>query len=60
MDMDLINQQSLRLTTMILFIIFASSFYGIWSDFITVFTYLDGITFGITHYRQNSVMWLRP
>ncbi|MBJ2117593.1 mechanosensitive channel MscK [Proteus penneri] len=44
MDMDLINQQSLRLTTMILFIIFASSFYGIWSDFITVFTYLDGIT----------------
>lgn len=44
MDMDQINQQSLRLTTMILFIIFASSFYGIWSDFITVFTYLDGIT----------------
>lgn len=43
MDMDQINQQSLRLTTMILFIIFASSFYGIWSDFITVFTYLDGI-----------------
>lgn len=44
MDMEQINQQSLRLTTMILFIIFASSFYGIWSDFITVFTYLDGIT----------------
>ncbi|MBI6527690.1 mechanosensitive channel MscK [Proteus vulgaris] len=44
MDMDQINQQSLRLTTMILFIIFASSFYGIWSDFITVFTYLDGIS----------------
>lgn len=44
MDMEQINQQSLRLTTMILFIIFASSFYGIWSDFITVFTYLDGIS----------------
>lgn len=44
MDMDQINQQSLRLTTMLLFIIFASSFYGVWSDFITVFTYLDGIT----------------
>lgn len=43
MDMEQINQQSLRLTSMILFIIFASSFYGIWSDFITVFTYLDGI-----------------
>ncbi|MEQ4922784.1 mechanosensitive channel MscK [Proteus hauseri] len=48
MDMEQINQQSLRLTTMILFIIFASSFYGIWSDFITVFTYLDGIT--LWHY----------
>ncbi|HCH50104.1 MAG TPA: mechanosensitive channel MscK [Proteus sp.] len=49
MDMEQINQQSLRLTTMILFIIFASSFYGIWSDFITVFTYLDGIT--LWHYN---------
>ncbi|HEK0658021.1 MAG: mechanosensitive channel MscK [Proteus mirabilis] len=48
MDMEQINQQSLRLTTMILFIIFASSFYGIWSDFITIFTYLDGIT--LWHY----------
>ncbi|EPY1191731.1 mechanosensitive channel MscK [Proteus mirabilis] len=49
MDMEQINQQSLRLTTMILFIIFASSFYGIWSDFITIFTYLDGIT--LWHYN---------
>lgn len=49
MDMEQINQQSLRLTTMILFIIFASTFYGIWSDFITIFTYLDGIT--LWHYN---------
>ncbi|MBD2784754.1 mechanosensitive channel MscK [Xenorhabdus sp. DI] len=43
MALDLINQQSLRLTTMILFLIFLGAFYWIWSDLVTVFSYLDGI-----------------
>ncbi|OTA21301.1 miniconductance mechanosensitive channel MscM [Xenorhabdus beddingii] len=43
MALDRINQQSLRLTTMVLFLIFLGAFYGIWSDLVTVFSYLDGI-----------------
>ncbi|MEX0445415.1 mechanosensitive channel MscK [Xenorhabdus sp. SGI246] len=43
MALDLINQQSLRLTTMVLFLIFFMAFYWTWSDLVTVFSYLDGI-----------------
>ncbi|WP_244175399.1 mechanosensitive channel MscK [Xenorhabdus vietnamensis] len=43
MDLDRINQQSLRLTAMVLFLIFLGAFYWIWSDLVTVFSYLDGI-----------------
>uniref|UniRef100_UPI0030DD3682 mechanosensitive channel MscK n=1 Tax=Xenorhabdus sp. BG5 TaxID=2782014 RepID=UPI0030DD3682 len=43
MALDRINQQSLRLTTMALFLIFLGAFYWIWSDLVTVFSYLDGI-----------------
>ncbi|MBC8949151.1 mechanosensitive channel MscK [Xenorhabdus sp. TS4] len=43
MALDRINQQSLRLTTMVLFLIFLGAFYWIWSDLVTVFSYLDGI-----------------
>ncbi|MDC9592288.1 mechanosensitive channel MscK [Xenorhabdus sp. IM139775] len=43
MALDLINQQSLRLTTMVLFLIFLGAFYWIWSDLVTVFSYLDGV-----------------
>ncbi|MEQ5127270.1 mechanosensitive channel MscK [Providencia alcalifaciens] len=43
MTIELISQQSLRLTTMVLFIIFAFAFYAIWSDFITIFSFLDSI-----------------
>ncbi|MCC8379274.1 mechanosensitive channel MscK [Xenorhabdus sp. PB30.3] len=43
MALELINQQSLRLTTMVLFLIFFMAFYWIWSDLVTVFSYLDGI-----------------
>ncbi|GAB1439724.1 mechanosensitive channel MscK [Providencia sp.] len=43
MTIELISQQSLRLTTMVLFIIFALAFYAIWSDFITIFSFLDSI-----------------
>lgn len=43
MTIELISQQSLRLTTMVLFIIFALAFYAIWSDFITIFSFLDSV-----------------
>lgn len=43
MTIELISQQSLRLTTMVLFIIFALAFYGIWSDFITIFSFFDSV-----------------
>ncbi|MDR0218837.1 MAG: mechanosensitive channel MscK [Enterobacteriaceae bacterium] len=43
MALYLINQQSLRLTKMVLFLIFFMAFYWIWSDLVTVFSYLDGI-----------------
>ncbi|CAI2485223.1 mechanosensitive channel MscK [Serratia plymuthica] len=49
--LDQINQQSLRLTTMALFIIFACAFYGIWSDLVTVISYLDSIT--LWHYTTT-------
>ncbi|HCM64605.1 MAG TPA: mechanosensitive channel MscK [Morganella sp. (in: Bacteria)] len=44
MSMELINQQSLRMTSMVLFIVFAAAFYGIWSDFITIFSFFDSFT----------------
>ncbi|MBD2809341.1 mechanosensitive channel MscK [Xenorhabdus sp. Vera] len=43
MALDQINQQSLRLTTMVLFLVFLGAFYWIWSDLVTVFSYLDRI-----------------
>ncbi|MGJ0622850.1 mechanosensitive channel MscK [Xenorhabdus bovienii] len=43
MELERINQQSLRLTTMVLFLIFLGAFYWVWSDLVTVFSYLDGI-----------------
>lgn len=43
MTIELISQQSLRLTTMVLFIIFSLAFYAIWSDFITIFSFLDSV-----------------
>ncbi len=44
MSIDLISQQSLRLTTMTLFFIFTIAFYAIWSDFITILSFLNSVT----------------
>lgn len=54
MSMELINQQSLRLTSMVLFIVFAAAFYGIWSDFITIFSFFDNIT--LWHYNVDTTL----
>ncbi len=49
--LDRINQQSLRLTTMVLFLLFSTGFYWIWSDLITVISYLDSVS--LWHYSNN-------
>ncbi len=51
LGLDQINQQSLRLTTLALFFVFASVFYWIWSDLLTVISYLDSIS--LWHYSSN-------
>lgn len=52
MTIELISQQSLRLTSMVLFIIFALGFYAIWSDFITIFSFLDSVD--LWHYTGTT------
>ncbi|MCB5307748.1 mechanosensitive channel MscK [Yersinia massiliensis] len=49
--MDQINQQSLRLTTMALFLIFGTCFYWVWADLITVISYLDSVS--LWHYTST-------
>lgn len=52
MTIELISQQSLRLMTMVLFIIFSLGFYAIWSDFITIFSFLDSVD--LWHYTTAT------
>lgn len=44
LDIQEINQQSLRLIRLSLFVVFAFLLYWIWSDVLAVFSYLDSIT----------------
>ena len=44
LDMDQVNQQSLRLTRIALMSIFAVVFYWVWSDLLGTFSYMDTIT----------------
>ncbi|MBW7983792.1 potassium efflux system protein [Enterobacillus tribolii] len=50
--MDQINEQSLRLTTMVLFLAFASILYWIWADLVTVIAYLDSVS--LWNYSSTS------
>ncbi|WP_226568808.1 mechanosensitive channel MscK [Mangrovibacter yixingensis] len=43
LGLDQINQQTLRITTLLMFALFGLLFWMIWSDLITVFAYLDSI-----------------
>ncbi|WJV56014.1 mechanosensitive channel MscK [Prodigiosinella aquatilis] len=49
--LEQISQQSLRLATMVLLLVFSVAFYWIWSELITVFSYLDSIT--LWHYNTS-------
>ncbi|AVR03155.1 mechanosensitive channel MscK [Pluralibacter gergoviae] len=42
--LDEVNQQTLRITMLVMFALFAVVFWAIWSDLISVFAYLDSIT----------------
>lgn len=44
LDIDQVNQQSLRLTRMTMFGVFLVALYWVWSDLISVVSYLDNIT----------------
>ncbi|MGL5336528.1 MAG: mechanosensitive channel MscK [Enterovibrio sp.] len=44
LSVEEVSQQSLRLTRMVLVIIFGVAFYWLWSDLVAIFSYLDSVT----------------
>ena len=51
-SLEEISQQSLRLTKIVLFVLFAGCFYWLWSDLVAVLSYLDSIT--LWHHSVGS------
>ncbi|MFT6985325.1 MAG: potassium efflux system protein [Psychromonas sp.] len=43
MALEAVSQQSLRLTKVLLLMIFGVAFYLLWSDLVAIFSYLDGV-----------------
>ncbi|GHB29465.1 mechanosensitive channel MscK [Salinicola rhizosphaerae] len=60
LDMEQVNQQSLRLSKLILFIGFTCAFYLIWSDLLEVFSYLDHVSVWEIERGQGEAMTLDP
>ncbi|WP_110655751.1 mechanosensitive channel MscK [Salinicola halimionae] len=60
LDMEQVNQQSLRLSKLILFIGFTCAFYLIWSDLLEVFSYLDHVSVWEIERGQGESMTLDP
>lgn len=50
--LEQVNQQTLRITMLLMFALFGLMFWAIWSDLITVFSYLDSIT--LWHYNGTE------
>ncbi len=50
--LERVNQQTLRITMLVMVALFAVMFWAIWSDLITVFAYLDSIT--LWHYNGTE------
>lgn len=50
--LEQINQQTLRITMLVMIALFGVMFWAIWSDLITVFSYLDSIT--LWHYNGTE------
>ncbi|MGL4927011.1 MAG: mechanosensitive channel MscK [Plesiomonas shigelloides] len=55
MALEQINQQSLRLSNMALFLVFLGAFYWLWSDLVTVISYLDSVTLWHNGVDANGV-----
>lgn len=51
--LEQVNQQTLRITMLLMFALFGVMFWAIWSDLITVFSYLDSIT--LWHYNGTEL-----
>ncbi len=60
LDMEQVNQQSLRLSKLILFIGFTFAFYLIWSDLLEVFSYLDQVSVWEIERGQGEAVTLDP
>ncbi|WFF43277.1 mechanosensitive channel MscK [Salinicola endophyticus] len=60
LDMEQVNQQSLRLSKLILFIGFTFAFYLIWSDLLEVFSYLDHVRVWEIQHGQGEAMTVDP
>ena len=54
--LEQVNQQTLRITMLLMVSLFAVMFWAIWSDLITVFSYLDSIT--LWHYNGTEALVL--
>lgn len=52
LGLDQVNQQTLRITTLVMFALFGLVFWALWSDLITVFSYLDSII--LWHYSGTE------
>ncbi|WP_058911652.1 mechanosensitive channel MscK [Entomohabitans teleogrylli] len=52
LGLEQINQQTLRITMLAMFALFGVMFWAIWSDLITVFSYLDSII--LWHYNGSE------
>lgn len=50
--LEQVNQQTLRITMLLMVALFGVLFWAIWSDLITVFSYLDSIT--LWHYNGTG------
>lgn len=50
--LERVNQRTLRITMLLMFALFGVMFWAIWSDLITVFSYLDSIT--LWHYNATE------
>ncbi len=55
--LEQVNQQTLRITMLVMVALFAVMFWAIWSDLITVFAYLDSIT--LWHYNGTEASVVR-
>ncbi|MGL6177371.1 MAG: mechanosensitive ion channel domain-containing protein, partial [Vibrionaceae bacterium] len=60
LSVEEVSQQSLRLTRMVLVLIFGVAFYWLWSDLVAIFSYLDSVTLWNKTVGTGASMQLFP